>query len=91
MDIAAVEETITKLMHLLSVGVVEGRWENDPNLQDTPRRVAEMYEEMLGGHDFEFTTSPNDGEYRYDQIVLLDKIPFTSLCMHHLTPFFGFS
>jgi len=88
-DTKAVEENITKLMHLLSVGVVEGRWENNPNLRDTPRRVAEMYEEMLGGHDFDFTTSPNEGEFTYDQIVLLDKIPFTSICMHHLTPFFG--
>ena len=86
MDIAAVEETITKLMRLL----VDGQdWENNPNLKDTPRRVAEMYAEMLGGHDFEFTTSPNEGEYVYNQIVLLDKIPFTSMCMHHLTPFFG--
>lgn len=63
------------------------KWRDDPTLKDTPRRVAEMYKEMLGGHEFKFTVFPN--EEQYDEIVLEKQIPFTSICAHHLVPFFG--
>lgn len=83
------KHTVESIIFALMGQLQEEGWENDPNLKDTPRRVAEMYAEMLGGHDFDFTTSPNEGEYTYDQIIVLSDIPFTSMCMHHLTPFFG--
>ncbi len=63
-------------------------WQADPHLKDTPHRVAGMYEEMLGGHEFNFTTMPNE-DPKYDQIVLVDRISFTSMCAHHLLPFTG--
>jgi GTP cyclohydrolase I len=58
-----------------------------PDLVDTPRRVAAMYEELLTAKDFNPTTFPNDDGY--DELVLSKDIPFTSLCAHHALPFSG--
>jgi GTP cyclohydrolase I len=58
-----------------------------PDLVDTPRRVAAMYEELLTPKDFNPTTFPNDDAY--DELVLSKDIPFTSLCAHHALPFSG--
>jgi len=58
-----------------------------PDLVDTPRRVAAMYEELLTPKDFNPTTFPNDDGY--DDLVLSKDIPFTSLCAHHALPFSG--
>jgi GTP cyclohydrolase I len=58
-----------------------------PDLVDTPRRVAAMFEELLTPKDFNPTTFPNDDGY--DELVLSKDIPFTSLCAHHALPFSG--
>jgi GTP cyclohydrolase IA len=58
-----------------------------PDLRDTPRRVAAMYEELLTPREFNPTTFPN--EDGYDELVLSKNIPFTSLCAHHALPFSG--
>jgi GTP cyclohydrolase IA len=60
------------------------------DLIDTPRRVAEMYEEILGGTG----TNPEKElevvfEKDHDEIVLLKNIPLYSVCEHHLLPFIG--
>jgi GTP cyclohydrolase I len=56
-------------------------------LQDTPRRMADAYAELLTAQPFKATTFPNsDG---YDQLIVAGAIPFHSLCMHHLLPFHG--
>lgn len=60
---------------------------NDPTLRDTPRRMAKAYAELLTPRVFEMTTFPNDGNY--DELVLATRIPFHSLCEHHLLPFVG--
>jgi len=60
---------------------------SSPDLHDTPRRVAAMYEELLTPKDFNPTTFPNDDGY--DELVLSKDIPFTSLCAHHALPFSG--
>jgi GTP cyclohydrolase I len=57
------------------------------SLQDTPRRMAAMYEELLTPAEFSATTFPNDGGY--DELVVATAIPFHSLCEHHLLPFVG--
>ncbi|HEX4689423.1 MAG TPA: GTP cyclohydrolase I FolE [Solirubrobacteraceae bacterium] len=59
----------------------------DESLQDTPRRMAAMYAELLTPADFSATTFPNDGGY--DELVVATAIPFHSLCEHHLLPFVG--
>ncbi len=60
------------------------------DLLDTPRRVAEMYEEIFSG----IKTDPKRelevllGE-KHNEIVLLKGIPLYSMCEHHLLPFLG--
>ena len=56
----------------------------------TPKRVAEMYEEILSG------TSKDPSkelevifEKDHDEIILLKGIPLYSVCEHHLLPFIG--
>jgi GTP cyclohydrolase IA len=56
-------------------------------LQETPRRVADAYVELLTPQPFRATTFPN--EDGYDELVVARAIPFHSLCMHHLLPFHG--
>ena len=53
----------------------------------TPRRVADVYAELLTPQTFGATTFPNDGGY--DELIVARAIPFHSLCMHHLLPFHG--
>ena len=60
---------------------------SDPNLADTPARMARAYVELLTPHEFTPTMFPNDEEY--DELVLARQIPFTSVCEHHLLPFSG--
>ena len=57
------------------------------HLQETPRRVAKAYAELLSPTPFNATTFPN--EAAYDELVLVSDIPFQSLCAHHLLPFHG--
>jgi GTP cyclohydrolase I len=63
----------------------------DPNLADTPLRVARAYGELFAGLEEgaepELRTFPN--EERYSQMVTVTGIPFHSLCAHHFLPFFG--
>src|SRR6187551_1405677 len=56
-------------------------------LQDTPRRVADAYAELLTPQPFRATTFPN--EDGYDGLIVARAIPFHSLCMHHMLPFHG--
>ena len=58
---------------------------------DTPKRVANMYDELLSG----YSTDPIDilngamFEVEYDEMVVVKDIDFYSLCEHHLLPFYG--
>lgn len=84
MDKARIEAAVREI--LLAVG-------EDPDragLAETPRRVANMYEEIFAGIEedpsqyvkiFE-ETSP-------DEMVVVKDIPFYSTCEHHLLPFIG--
>lgn len=67
-------------------------WRNDPNSQDTPRRVAKAYitELFKSVHDLnglQITTF--DNVEKYDGIVLQSNIPIKSLCHHHHQPIIG--
>lgn len=71
---------------LLAVG-------EDPDregLQETPMRVANMYEELFSG----LTENPKQhlklfNEHSNDEMVIVRDIPFSSMCEHHLLPFVG--
>ncbi|MGH2913551.1 MAG: GTP cyclohydrolase I FolE [Solirubrobacteraceae bacterium] len=60
---------------------------NHEGLRDTPRRMASALAEMLTPVAFNLTTFPN--QEGYDELVVVRDIPFQSLCMHHVLPFFG--
>ena len=83
-DIARIEKAVGEI--LVAVG-------EDPKregLEGTPKRVANMYAELLAGmhHDpKEHVTSVF--HERYDEIVLLRDVPFYSVCEHHIMPFIG--
>jgi GTP cyclohydrolase I len=55
--------------------------------RETPRRMVDVYAELLTPNSFNPTTFPNDGDY--DQLAVARGIPFHSLCEHHLLPFIG--
>ena len=80
-DRTRAEHAVSELFEALGVDLTA------PDLHDTPRRVAEMYEELLTPMPFNPTTFPN--EDGYDELVLSKNIPFTSLCAHHALPFSG--
>jgi GTP cyclohydrolase I len=58
-----------------------------PGLEDTPRRMADAYTELLTPRPFDLTTFPN--EEGYDELVLARSIPVQSVCEHHMLPFTG--
>jgi GTP cyclohydrolase I len=60
------------------------------DLLDTPKRVAEMYEEIFAG----VKQRPEDElevilDQKHHEIILLKGIPLYSVCEHHLLPFLG--
>ena len=55
-------------------------------LIDTPKRVSNMYEELLEAPDLKYTAFE---ETNFKDIVLLKDIEFNSMCEHHLLPFYG--
>jgi GTP cyclohydrolase I len=72
--------------------ILEGLGENPerPGLQETPRRVAEMYAELTSG----MRENPNEhviplpGD-KHDEMVIVKDIGIASICEHHLAPFVG--
>lgn len=52
----------------------------------TPERMAKALLDLTSPEPFEMTTFPVEG---YQQMVLVNRIPFTSVCEHHLLPFHG--
>jgi GTP cyclohydrolase IA len=72
--------------------ILEGIGEDPkrPGLQDTPRRVAEMYAELTAGmrEDPHQHVIPLPGD-KHDEMVIVKDISIASLCEHHLAPFVG--
>lgn len=68
--------------------ILEGVGENPDRegLRETPKRYIKFLNEFLNPKEFEFTSFQNDGS---DEMVIVQDIPFYSLCEHHLAPFFG--
>ncbi len=84
MDKARIEAAVREI--LLAIG-------EDPDregLVETPRRVANMYEEVFSG----MTEDPKTHvklftEQQPDELVTVRDIPLHSMCEHHLLPFIG--
>ena len=59
-------------------------------LVDTPKRIAQMYEEFFSGLDQDPIEVLATGfEEGHDELVVLRGIPFFSICEHHFLPFYG--
>lgn len=84
MDIRKIEKAVTEI--LIAVG-------EDPkrrDIQDTPKRVAQMYGEILAGTKLNAEKELEViFEKDHDEIILLKNIPLYSICEHHLLPFIG--
>ena len=72
--------------------ILEGIGEDPtrPGLQETPKRVAEMYTELTAGmrEDPRAHVVPLPGD-KHDEMVIVKDISIASLCEHHLAPFVG--
>jgi GTP cyclohydrolase I len=64
---------------------------NDKNLQGTPNRMARALLEVcsgLGTNEKEIFSTTFPAE-KYDDVIILKNIDYTSLCSHHFFPFTG--
>lgn len=84
-DQPAVEKAVLQMLY--AIGEDPGR----QGLQDTPKRVAKAYDELVSG----YTTDPvellNNAifDVAYDDMVVVSNIEYYSLCEHHMLPFIG--
>lgn len=81
LDLAAAERAALDLLRAIGADI------DSPGLRGTPRRVAASFAELVTPAEFTATSFPNEGDY--DELVVARDIPFHSLCMHHLLPFYG--
>ena len=83
-DRAKIERAVRLILE--GVGDDPGR----DGLRDTPRRVANMYEEILAGIGVDpepiVTVVPGAD---FDEMIMVKDIPLTALCEHHMLPFNG--
>jgi len=84
MDKKKIEKAVRDIL------VAVGENPNRRDIKDTPKRVADMYEEILAG----MKLSPEKElevvfEKDHDEIILLKNIPLYSICEHHMLPFIG--
>lgn len=83
-DLHAIERAVRTILEAI------GEDPDRPGLEDTPRRVARMYRELFAGlHGDPARHLKVTFPEKYDEIVLVRDIGFTSMCEHHLLPFSG--
>jgi GTP cyclohydrolase I len=61
-------------------------------LKDTPARVVRSYKELFSGYGADIQAILDKRFYEissYSDIILLKKITFSSICEHHMLPFYG--
>ena len=83
-DHARIERAVREILHAV------GEDPDREGLRETPARVARMYAEMFSGlHQDPKAHLRKAFTEKYDEIVLVRDISFTSMCEHHLLPFTG--
>jgi GTP cyclohydrolase I len=60
-------------------------WEADAHGVGTPGRFVRMLKELTTPQPFDFTTF----EAESDEMIVIQDIPFVSVCNHHVIPFVG--
>jgi GTP cyclohydrolase I len=82
------QDKIKRAVHDILIAIGE-----DPSregIQETPRRIAEMYAEVFSGMKEDPREVLSVGfEEGHNEMVILKDIPFYSMCEHHLLPFYG--
>lgn len=84
MDKKKIEKAVRAILEAI------GENPNKKDLKETPRRVAEMYEEIFSG----IKQDPNKElevvlDQKHNEIILLKNVSLYSVCEHHLLPFIG--
>lgn len=66
-------------------------WQNDPNSEDTPRRVAKSFvnDLIVGCYTDPPKATAFDNINNYDGMVFQGDIKVNSICSHHHLPFLG--
>lgn len=80
-DLDAAEAAANAFLTALGINV------GQEALAETPARMAKAYAELLTPREFALTTFDNNEGY--EQLILVQRIPFRSLCEHHALPFIG--
>ena len=80
-----IADGVTSMLKAVGVGV------DAQGTADTPKRVANMYDELLSGYSTDPVELLNGAMFdvEYDEMVVVKDIDFYSLCEHHLLPFYG--
>ena len=82
------KEKIMKSAEMFIEAIGEDR--NREGLKETPKRIADMCNEIFGGMGKdprkEITVKFNE---EHEELVLVKNIQFFSICEHHFLPFFG--
>ncbi len=80
-----ISDGISSILNAISEGV------DAQGTADTPKRVANMYDELLSGYSTDPIELLNGAMFdvEYDEMVVVKDIDFYSLCEHHLLPFYG--
>ena len=84
-------EKLKLLSEIFKKFISEFEDSNREGLIDTPKRVSQMYIELLSGYKLDIEKLLNNAIFtseNEDMIVVTD-IEFFSLCEHHIIPFFG--
>jgi len=84
MDRSKIEKAVRQILEAI------GEDPKRKDLLETPRRVAQMYEEIFSG----VNQDPEKElevvlDQKHHEIILLRGIPLYSVCEHHLLPFLG--
>lgn len=84
-DKKAIEQAIYTIMQKV------GENPDREGLQDTPNRVARMYDEILAGYTIDPVTLVNNAlfDVEYDEMIVVKDIEYFSMCEHHMLPFYG--
>jgi GTP cyclohydrolase IA len=84
MDNKRIEKAIKEIIYAI------GEDPRRPDLRGTPRRVAEMFEEIFSGIKIDPKKELEVilGE-KHSEIVLIKDIPLYAICEHHMLPFIG--
>lgn len=80
--IDAIKVYVAKIIELLNLDL------SDPQLQETPQRIAKMYVNELFRGLYEEPPEVKLFPAKTNSVVTVE-VPFTSTCAHHFLPFYG--